>query len=86
MNLDNKLTIFFTFNGILIGSVLIVSSIFFLDYFSDHQIPIDPTVDHLFPTVALRYDIPLEANFGNNPAKSFEYDIKKCPGMEVEWI
>jgi hypothetical protein len=28
----------------------------------------------------------LEANFGDNPAKLFEYDIKKCPGMGLEWI
>jgi hypothetical protein len=23
----------------------------------------------------------IEANFGNDPAKPFSYDIKKCPGM-----
>jgi hypothetical protein len=41
-------------------------------------------VDHLFPTVTLRDDIL--ANFGDNPAKPFEYDIQKCPGMGLEWI
>jgi hypothetical protein len=28
----------------------------------------------------------IDANFGDNPAKPFEYDIKKCPGMGLEWI
>jgi hypothetical protein len=28
----------------------------------------------------------VEANFGDNPKKPFEYDIKKCPGMGLEWI
>jgi hypothetical protein len=58
-----------------------------LHYISDCQFPIDPTVDHLVPTVSFwDDDISLEANFGDNPAKSFEYDIKKCPGMGLEWI
>jgi hypothetical protein len=43
-------------------------------------------VDRLFPTVTLWVGMSLEANFGNNPAKPFEYDIKKCPGMGLEWI
>jgi hypothetical protein len=30
--------------------------------------------------------LDLEANFGDNPTKPFEYDIKKCPGMGLEWI
>jgi hypothetical protein len=28
----------------------------------------------------------VEANFGDNPAKPFEYDIRHCPGMGLEWI
>jgi hypothetical protein len=43
-------------------------------------------VDHLVPTVALWDEMSVEANFGDNPAKPFEYDIKKCPGMGFEWI
>jgi hypothetical protein len=27
-----------------------------------------------------------KANFGNDPAKPFKYDIEKCPGMVFEWI
>jgi hypothetical protein len=26
-------------------------------------------------------NISVEANFGTDPAKPFEYDIEKCPGM-----
>jgi hypothetical protein len=59
---------------------------YFINYFSGRQFPIDPTVDHLLPTVSLWGDMSVEANFGDNPAKPFEYDIKKCPGMELEWI
>jgi hypothetical protein len=97
MNPNDKLTIFFTFNGILIGSVLIFSIAYFYlnyyilmppnkNYFSDRQYPIEPTVDHLFPTAVLWNEMSLEANFGDNPAKPFEYDIKHCPGMGLEWI
>jgi hypothetical protein len=25
----------------------------------------------------------IEANFGDDPAKPFEYDIHKCPGMAL---
>jgi hypothetical protein len=32
------------------------------------------------------YDVvSLVANFGDNPAKPFVYDIKMCPGMGLEW-
>jgi hypothetical protein len=27
-----------------------------------------------------------EANFGDYPAKPFEYDIKNCPGLELACI
>jgi hypothetical protein len=27
----------------------------------------------------------VEANFGDNLAKPFSYDIDKCPGMNLEW-
>jgi hypothetical protein len=54
-------------------------------YFSGRQFPIDPKVDHLIPTVVWD-DMSLEANFGNNPSKPFEYDIKKCPEMGLDWI
>jgi hypothetical protein len=56
------------------------------NYFPGRPFPIDPTVDCLIPTVKLCDQMSLEANFGDNPAKLFEYDIKKCPGMGLEWI
>jgi hypothetical protein len=44
-------------------------------------------VDYLFPTVTLWDEMSsIEANFGDNPAKPFAYDIQKCPGMGLEWI
>jgi hypothetical protein len=36
--------------------------------------PISPSVDCLYPTLEMRY-VSLEANFGNDPAKPFEYNI-----------
>jgi hypothetical protein len=27
----------------------------------------------------------MEANFGTDSAKPFEYDIHKCPGLVFEW-
>jgi hypothetical protein len=41
-------------------------------------------VDHLFPSILMWPDAHLEANFGDNVAKPFEYDIQKCPGMGLE--
>jgi hypothetical protein len=28
-------------------------------------------------------DMPLQTNFGDDPAKPFKYDIEKCPGLGV---
>jgi hypothetical protein len=31
--------------------------------------------------------VPLQTNFGDNLlAKPFKYDIKKCPGLGLEWL
>jgi hypothetical protein len=51
--------------------------------FTGKPIPIISTADTLYPTVSI-HDGLLEANFGDNPAKSFKYDIEKCPGMGFE--
>jgi hypothetical protein len=40
-------------------------------------------VDRLFPTVHLFANTLLEANFGNDPAKPFKYDIQNCPGLDL---
>jgi hypothetical protein len=34
----------------------------------------------LYPTLQM-CRVSLEANFGNDPAKPFAYNIEKCPGM-----
>jgi hypothetical protein len=49
--------------------------------FIGRKFPIAPTVDHLFPTVQL-FLLKLNTNFGDDPAKPFSYDIKKCPGLK----
>jgi hypothetical protein len=55
--------------------------------FAGKKIQIRPTVDRLFPTVTMwDYEPFLEANFGDNPAKPFEYDIKNCPGLGLACI
>jgi hypothetical protein len=48
--------------------------------FVGKQMPISPSGDCLYPTLEIRND-SLEANFGNDPAKPFEYDIETCPGL-----
>jgi hypothetical protein len=43
--------------------------------------------DYLFPTVTFDGNVPsIEANFGNDKDEPFAYDIKKCPGMELDCI
>jgi hypothetical protein len=44
------------------------------------QIPITPTVDCLYPTINM-WRVSMEANFGDDPAKPFKYDVEKCSGM-----
>jgi hypothetical protein len=55
--------------------------------FAGQKISINnPTVDHLFPAVQLFANTTLKANFGDDPTKPFEYDIKNCPGLELACI
>jgi hypothetical protein len=49
--------------------------------FTGKQIPINSTVNLLYPTVIMPGNFPVQANFGENPAKPFKYDIKECPEM-----
>jgi hypothetical protein len=54
--------------------------------FTGKQIPIISTATSLYPTVSM-YGFgygSVEANFGDNPAKPFKYDIKKCSGLVFE--
>jgi hypothetical protein len=97
---DNKLAIFFTLNGQLLGKLMTFIYIYFqiitLKYtiingaqkykFLGRKIPISPTVDRLFPAVKIMANESIEANFGNNPAKPFMYDIKNCTGLELACI
>jgi hypothetical protein len=48
--------------------------------FTGKPIKISPLVDRLFPTVNINYD-SVEANFGDNSAKPFNYDMKMCPSL-----
>jgi hypothetical protein len=54
--------------------------------FTGKQSPIDSMMDtlSLYPTVSICSSISVEANFGDNIAKPFKYDIDKCPGREFE--
>jgi hypothetical protein len=48
--------------------------------FLGKQIPISPTSNHLIPTIRAK-QIAVEVNFGDNPAKPFKFDLKKCHGL-----
>jgi hypothetical protein len=45
-------------------------------------------VDRLFPAVKMMAPahVSIEANFGDDPAKPFEYDIHTCPGLELALV
>jgi hypothetical protein len=47
-------------------------------------------MDRLFPAVKIFWEFDsissFEANFGDDPAKPFEYDIQNCPGLELDCI
>jgi hypothetical protein len=38
----------------------------------------------LHPTLGVTENVSLEANFGDDPAKQFKYDVNKCPGLVFE--
>jgi hypothetical protein len=42
---------------------------------------ISPSVHRLYPTVTTWKYTSLEANFGDDPAKPFSFDIAKCPAF-----
>jgi hypothetical protein len=52
--------------------------------FTGNPIPINPTVDILYPTVSMAGNASVEANFGDDSAKPFQYDINKCSGLMFE--
>jgi hypothetical protein len=55
-------------------------------HFTDQQILINPSVDFLYPSIYM-FDVSLEANFGDDPARPFIFDIEgTCPGLVVENI
>jgi hypothetical protein len=44
-------------------------------------------VDRLFPAATIwEKDISIVANFGDDPAKPFLYDIKNCPELGLDCI
>jgi hypothetical protein len=48
------------------------------------QIPIKRLPYELYPTAIMEENASMEANFGTDSAKPFEYDIHKCPGLVFE--
>jgi hypothetical protein len=95
LNPENEVSIFFTGNGILMGKFLCNVNYHVNDLivtFTGKQIPMKSIVNPLYPTVSLYgsgddgYNhISVEANFGDDSAKPFKYDIKKCPGMVFDF-
>jgi hypothetical protein len=88
LNPKNKLAVFFTGNGTLMGQLgtNIHAHSKIIHEFTGKKIPISPSLDDLdclHPTVEI-YDAWGEANFGGNPAKPFKFDIDKCPGLDLE--
>jgi hypothetical protein len=88
---NDKLAVFFTLNGILMGNfsigyflnIVIIN----INNLKGRQISICPSVDHLFPAVTYMCGVPsIEANFGNDKDKPFQYDINNCPGMGLGCI
>jgi hypothetical protein len=56
-----------------------LKSFYFLKCFSHfigRQIPISPSVDRLFPAIEMFDVLSLEANFGDDPAKPFKFDVE----------
>jgi hypothetical protein len=54
-------------------------------WFTGEQIPITPSSRKSpIPNSLHNKSYKLKANFGDNPAKPFKYDIKKCPRLMFE--
>jgi hypothetical protein len=50
--------------------------------FAGKQIPINPgTGNCLIPTVCIWDDVSMEANFGDDTAKPFKYNVETLPGL-----
>jgi hypothetical protein len=50
--------------------------------FTGKQIPINPATGNcLIPTIALWDHVSVEANFGDDSAKPFKYNVETCPGL-----
>jgi hypothetical protein len=88
LNSATELSIFFTGNGILMGQSpfwLVINNGFAkIVKSAGKPIPIKTTMFLLYPTASMRENVSIEANFGDDTAKSFKYDIDKCPGMSME--
>jgi hypothetical protein len=88
---NDKLAIFFTFNGKLIGDfgdgIGFIYKNFSINFnkifthFIGRQIPISTSVDRLYPAIEMLYMMSSEANFGDDPAKPFKFDVKNFPGL-----
>jgi hypothetical protein len=87
LNPNNKLFIFFTVNGILMGrhNFCCIFPPNNKIKFKGRKIPITPSVSVLFPTVRMCSMVSVETNFGDNlVANPFKFDIAKCAALELE--
>jgi hypothetical protein len=53
----------------------------YIPHFIGRQIPISPSVDRLFPAIEMFNALSLEANFGDDSAKPFKFDVNNFPGL-----
>jgi hypothetical protein len=80
LNPQGKLSIFFTVDGILMGLYMKMGISSRISNFTGNQIPINPeTGNCLIPTVAVWDGVSVEANFGDDLAKPFKYNLQTCP-------
>jgi hypothetical protein len=92
MDPNDKLAVFFTFNGKLKGQFGYIQAMELTSNLKSKilgkPIPIRPSVDvdRLFPSVYVE-NIIVEANFGDDPeGEPFEYDIENCPGLGLACV
>jgi hypothetical protein len=75
------------FNGSVLSSLVILIISYKIAKFTGKPIPINSTVDSLYPTVSMYGgfgNVFVEANFGDDSAKAFQYNIYKCLGVNLD--
>jgi hypothetical protein len=84
----NKLSIFFTGNGMLMGNFYeqIFAKCNCPQFTTGTKIAIKHPGDRLYPTVTMLDRVSVEANFGHDAAKPFKFIIDKIIGKEYKFV